>query len=101
MDAIANAPNFAAIVDALEEEFENTVVISAEDNYIPGTFFSAARNSRLAEVFQATYEDFDDLPEGSLAGLTEGVGRVDISIMNFIGFDTSAISHSWFNWGAN
>jgi len=99
VEAIANAPNFAALVDDLEEEFENTAVISAGDNYIPGPFFSAAGNSALAEVFQATYEDFYDLPAGALSGLEEGVGRVDISIMNFVGFDASAIGNHEFDLG--
>jgi len=101
VDAIANAPNFAAIVDALEEEYANTVVISAGDNYIPGPFFSAAGNPDLAAVFQATYEDFYNLPDGTLSGLEEGVGRVDISLMNFIGFDASAIGNHEFDLGPN
>lgn len=99
VEAIANAPNFAAIVDFLEDKYENTVVISAGDNYIPGPFFSAAGDDSLTAIFQQTYEDFYDLPAGSLAGLEEGVGRVDISIMNFIGFDASAIGNHEFDLG--
>jgi 2',3'-cyclic-nucleotide 2'-phosphodiesterase (5'-nucleotidase family)/endonuclease/exonuclease/phosphatase family metal-dependent hydrolase len=99
VEAIANAPNFAAIVDALEEDYENTLVLSAGDNYIPGPFFSAAGDSSLAAVFQSTYEDFYKLPEGSLSGLEEGVGRVDISIMNFVGFDASAFGNHEFDLG--
>jgi len=36
VDAIDNAPNFAAIIDGLEEEYDNTLIISGGDNYIPG-----------------------------------------------------------------
>ena len=45
VDAITNAPNFAAIVDELEgrtSDFDASVLISSGDNYIPGPFFSAS-----------------------------------------------------------
>lgn len=99
IDAIQNAPNLAAIVDFLEEEVENSLTISAGDNYIPGPFFSAAGDESLSEPLQNAYEDFYNLPDDALSSLEEGVGRVDISIMNFTGFDASAIGNHEFDFG--
>ncbi|MGV2828099.1 choice-of-anchor I family protein [Myxosarcina sp. GI1(2024)] len=99
VDAIQNAPNFAASVDFLEEEVANSLTISAGDNYIPGPFFSAAGDESLVEPLQNAYKDFYDLPEDALSRLEEGVGRVDISIMNFTGFDASAIGNHEFDLG--
>ncbi|MEL7256481.1 MAG: choice-of-anchor I family protein [Pseudomonadota bacterium] len=58
LDAIENAPNFAAVVDSLEADAEtigaSSILLSAGDNYIPGPFFSAGGDFGLA----ATYEGF-------------------------------------------
>ncbi len=67
--ASTTAPNLAALVDAFEEDFDNTLTISAGDNYIPGVFLSAG-----------------------------GVG-VDIGILNAIGVDASAIGNHEFDLG--
>ncbi|MEB3360184.1 MAG: 5'-nucleotidase C-terminal domain-containing protein [Synechococcales bacterium] len=112
VDAIQNAPNFAAIVDRLEDEFANTIILSAGDNYIPGPFFFAAGDQaafRDSGVFNNTYNTLFGLPadvdlDGTLdsyQGLREGGGRVDISIMNVIGFDASAIGNHEFDLGTS
>lgn len=97
--AIGRAPNFAAIVDALDDApgVDASITLSAGDNYIPGPFFSASGDASVQPVFNSVYNDlfglagppwFDDL---RAAG-----GRSDISIMNAIGFDASAIgNHEW------
>jgi len=97
VDAIDNAPNFAAIIDALEEEFVNTAVISAGDNYISGPFFSAAGDVSMRSVFNQVYNDLFGVT--TYNDLREGAGRVDISIMNIIGFDASALGNHEFDLG--
>jgi len=99
VEAIENAPNFAAIVDALEEEESNSILISAGDNYIPGPFFGAAGNGALRSVLQSVYQDL--FLEPGLTNIREGDGRVDISIMNILGFDASAIGNHEFDAGPN
>ena len=99
LDALSNAPNFAAIIDALEEENENTLILSAGDNYIPGPFFNAAGNSDIRPTIQSVYQDLFNEP--GLTNYREGSGRVDISIMNIIGFDASAIGNHEFDAGPN
>ncbi|MGC9526009.1 MAG: choice-of-anchor I family protein [Limnospira sp.] len=109
VDAISRAPNFAAIVEALERDtdtFDASITLSAGDNYIPGPFFNAAGDAdtfRDGGVFNEFYNEFYDLPnteiDDSYGGLREGVGRVDISIMNAIGFDASALGNHEFDLG--
>ncbi len=109
VDAIDNAPNFAAIIDRLEDLpvpgpdggtlVPDTVILSAGDNYIPGPFFNAAADRSLREPLQAVYEGLFGLEPGALSNLREGAGRVDISIMNAIGFDASALGNHEFDLG--
>jgi 2',3'-cyclic-nucleotide 2'-phosphodiesterase (5'-nucleotidase family) len=99
VDAIDSAANFAAIVDKLEDEFENTITLSAGDNYIPGPFFGAAGDRSLRTPLQEFYQEYFD--EAGLTNVREDVGRVDISIMNAIGFDASAVGNHEFDAGTN
>ncbi len=92
VDAIDSAPNFAAIIDNLEDESPNTIILSAGDNYIPGPFFSAAGDSSVSETLQEVLDN---------PNAEEGVGRVDISIMNVVGFDASALGNHEFDAGTN
>ncbi len=99
VDAIDNAPNFAAIIDTLEEDSDNTLILSGGDNYIPGPFFGAAGDGSLRPVFQSIYQDLFDEP--GLTNIREGSGRADITIMNIIGFDASAVGNHEFDAGTN
>lgn len=111
VDAVGRAPNFAAIVDFLEDDasagFDASITLSAGDNYIPGPFFNAAGDQsafRDSGLFNAIYNALFGLPDGSTAAydaLREGGGRVDISIMNLIGFDASAIGNHEFDFGSD
>jgi len=103
--AIDSAPNFAAIVDKLEDTYDNTLILSAGDNYLPGPFLNAAsdRSFRDDGVFNDVYNTLYGLDGDSdmYAGLREGGGRVDISIMNVIGFDASAVGNHEFDLGSD
>ncbi|MCA1763057.1 MAG: 5'-nucleotidase C-terminal domain-containing protein, partial [Flavobacteriales bacterium] len=100
VEAIDRAKNFAAIVDLLEDEYENTLVLSAGDNYIPGPFYNAAGDQAVFRddgVFNSVYNQL--FPAAGYDALREGGGRVDISIMNVIGFDASALGNHEFDAG--
>lgn len=103
-DAITNAPNFAAIVESLESDtanFDASILLSAGDNYIPGPFFNAAGDQaafRNSGVFNDAYNTL--FGTTAYAGLREGNGRVDVSIMNILGFDASAIGNHEFDGGS-
>ena len=97
VEALGNAPNFAAIMEGLSSMDDNTIILSAGDNYIPGPFFNAAGDPSLRDVIQEVHQEFFDEP--GLTNLRETPGRIDISIMNIIGFDASAIGNHEFDAG--
>lgn len=104
VEALDRAANFAAIVDALEDRdgIDASITLSAGDNYIPGPFFSAAGDRavfRDGGVFNDVYNDL--LGTTAYDALREGGGRVDISIMNVIGFAASAIGNHEFDGGSD
>jgi 2',3'-cyclic-nucleotide 2'-phosphodiesterase (5'-nucleotidase family) len=82
LNEIADAPRFAAIIDALEDTYSNTLKLSSGDNYIPGPFFNAGGDPSLNGLLGAA-----------------SVGRADIKIMNDIGFDLSALGNHEFDAG--
>ncbi|MGH1491975.1 MAG: 5'-nucleotidase C-terminal domain-containing protein, partial [Acidimicrobiales bacterium] len=100
VEALDRATNFAAIVDALEddESADASLTLSAGDNYIPGPFFAASSDGSMRPVFQSVYSD---LFGAELTNVREGGGRADISIMNVIGFDASALGNHEFDAGTD
>lgn len=97
VEAITKAPHFAAIIDTLEEKYPNSLILSAGDNYISGPFYSSAdaRSVRdsIQKVYNTLYGGINNL------NLREGPGRIDISIMNVIGFNASALGNHEFDLG--
>ena len=100
VNAIGDAPRFAAIVDLLDGASPNgTLTLSAGDNYIPGPFFNASGDGSMRTVFQDVYQTFFNEP--GLTNIREAGGRVDISIMNIIGFDASTFGNHEFDAGSD
>jgi 2',3'-cyclic-nucleotide 2'-phosphodiesterase (5'-nucleotidase family) len=105
VDAIDDAPRFAAVVEALETDAANqnipSILLSAGDNYLPGPFFAAAADRSVRSVLQDVYSQFFGLPAGTLDNIRESVGRIDISNANIIGFDASAVGNHEFDAGTS
>ncbi|WP_404310442.1 choice-of-anchor I family protein [Neorhodopirellula lusitana] len=103
VDAISDAPHFAAIVDSLEAEAETqgrgSLLVSAGDNFIGGPFFSASGDSDLQAPLQAAYQNL--FSEPGLNNIRADGGRVDISIMNILEFDASALGNHEFDFGTD
>ena len=106
-DAIGRAPNFAALVEYLEnpsnQDADGTIVLSAGDNIIPGPFFNASTDFGVVDDLQLAYEtlfgvSLSDPQEGS--EIETRSGAIDITIMNVIGFDASAIGNHEFDLGS-
>ena len=102
VDAIADAPNFGAVIEALERDAREmggiaSILLSAGDNYIPGPFFSASDSSSMRGVLAAANREIFNEP--GLTDIREGSGRVDITIMNILGFDASALGNHEFDPG--
>ncbi|NEQ38689.1 MAG: bifunctional metallophosphatase/5'-nucleotidase [Okeania sp. SIO3I5] len=75
--AIEDAVNFSAVMNALEDDFENTLRLSSGDIYIPGPFFNASDSNEL-------YGE-------------AGIG--DILINNALGFQAIALGNHEFDLG--
>jgi predicted extracellular nuclease/2',3'-cyclic-nucleotide 2'-phosphodiesterase (5'-nucleotidase family) len=94
----AHASNFAAIIDTLEGQYPNTVVLSSGDNYIPGPMFSAgADRTALDPVYRNVYNQHFGPNTSNF--LRAGIGRADLSILNLIGFQASAMGNHEFDAG--
>ncbi|OKH25599.1 hypothetical protein NIES593_04500 [Hydrococcus rivularis NIES-593] len=83
VEALDDAPRFSAVVNGLRDDYENTLVLSSGDNYIPSPFLFAASDPSLANT-----------PVG-----TAGIGRADIEILNQIGIQASALGNHEFDLG--
>jgi 2',3'-cyclic-nucleotide 2'-phosphodiesterase (5'-nucleotidase family) len=94
VDAVDNAPNFGAVVQALESAASAggipSLLLSAGDNYIPGPFYSAAGDPALRTPLRTALGN----PQAR-----EGEGRVDIALMNVFGFDAAAVGNHEFDAG--
>ena len=80
--AVQDAPNFAAVVDRLEDQSPNSITLASGDNYIPGPFFNAGGDPSLNAILG-----------------TASVGRADIEILNRIGVQASAFGNHEFDAG--
>lgn len=69
--AIQDAPRFSAVVNALRDDFDNTLILASGDLFIPGPFFNASG------------------------------GRADIRINNAIGVQAAALGNHEFDLGTN
>ncbi len=95
--SVAAAPQFAALVDKLEDAPGNSasITIGAGDCFIPGAFLSAGNDvSTRAALKTALGATFGYNASG--VDLRENPGRPDIAILNAIGFDATCIgNHEW------
>jgi len=81
LPAIEDAVNFSAVLNALADDFPNTLKLTSGDLYIPGPFFSTS-----SEI----YEDGNGDGQG-------GIG--DILINNALGFQAAAFGNHEFDFG--
>jgi 2',3'-cyclic-nucleotide 2'-phosphodiesterase (5'-nucleotidase family) len=104
VDAIGRAPNFAALIDVLEDApgMDASLTVSAGDNVIPGPFFAAASDSTIRGTLNSVFNTFYGLTApAAYNDLREGGGRIDYSVMNVIDFDASALGNHEFDLGSD
>jgi 2',3'-cyclic-nucleotide 2'-phosphodiesterase (5'-nucleotidase family) len=75
LPAIEDAVNFSAVLNALEDDFENTLKLTSGDVYIPGPFFTASE-----EIYGEP-------------------GVADILINNALGFQVASFGNHEFDLG--
>lgn len=82
--ALEDAPRFSAVLNALKDDFSNTVILSSGDAYLPSPFFFAGGDPSLAPIIGAA-----------------GQGRADIAIQNELGFQAIAFGNHEFDLGTS
>ena len=93
--AVVDAPNYAAIVDKLEDLHNNTLILSSGDNVLPGPFLSAGEDPSLQTPLRSTASSYYKGTQAQRPAL----GRPDIAIMNIIGFNASVLGNHEFDLG--
>ena len=96
VSATIDAPNFAAIVDKLEDEYPNSILLSSGDNVLPGPFLSSGEDPSLQTPLRTTAASYY---AGNGNQLRPAIGRTDIAIMNVMGYNASAMGNHEFDLG--
>jgi 2',3'-cyclic-nucleotide 2'-phosphodiesterase (5'-nucleotidase family) len=93
--ASTTAPNLAAILDAFDDDFANTLILSGGDNFLPGPFLAAGTDPSVIATLNAV--------TGSTiaASATVPIGAVDTAIHNVLGVEASTIGNHEFDLGSN
>ncbi|MCA1963408.1 MAG: SdiA-regulated domain-containing protein, partial [Prosthecobacter sp.] len=83
--ASQTAPNLAALVDAFDGSYPNTIILAGGDNYIPGPFAAAGTDPVVAATHNKGNNPF----------------AADIEIHNRLGVEASTIGNHEFDFGTN
>jgi predicted extracellular nuclease/2',3'-cyclic-nucleotide 2'-phosphodiesterase (5'-nucleotidase family) len=88
------APNLAALVDAFDDDFANTLILAGGDDFLAGPFLAGGTDLSVIPVLNAV--------TGSTIGATTNIpiGAVDIAILNSIGVEASTIGNHEFDLGS-
>ena len=92
--AAETAPNLAALVDAFDDAYANTLILSSGDNLLPGPFIAAGTDPSVREAI--------NYATGSTiaAGVNQPIAAADIAMLNAIGVEASAIGNHEFDLGS-
>jgi len=77
------APMLAALMDAFDDDYANTLILAGGDNFLPGPFLNAGTDPSLNAIIGAT-----------------APGRPDIAIHNALGVEASTIGNHEFDLGS-
>ena len=88
--ASQTAPRLAALVDAFEDDFANSITLAGGDNFIPGPFMAAGTDPSLLDVLGVP---------GNRGNIE--IGALDLAIHNKIGVVASTLGNHEFDLGSN
>lgn len=94
--AADDMPNYAAIIDTLEDIAQNSVTLSSGDNYIPSPFLLSGEDPAMQAPLRATGATYYS---GGANGLRAAIGRPDIACMNIMSFDATVFGNHEFDLG--
>ncbi len=94
--ASQTAPNLAALVDAFDGTYANTLILAGGDNFIPGPFIAGGTDISVRDELNTV--------TGSTMSLTSPTfnhptAAVDIAIHNLIGVEASTVGNHEFDLG--
>lgn len=96
--ASTTAPNLAALVDAFDGTYPNTLILAGGDNYIPGPFAAAGTDAAVSGIETPPFS-------GTWVGGAHTRGNnpfaADIEIHNRIGVEASTVGNHEFDFGTN
>lgn len=99
---IVNAPNFATVVDFLDDQYATTLFLSSGDNFIPSPFSNAAATQDpavQAALSAVLNQVMSDLTGRTYESLVAEPGRIDIAILNILGVDASTVGNHDLDFG--
>ena len=94
--AADTAPYLAALVDAFDDDYANTLILSGGDNFLPGPFLAAGTDLSVKPVLNEVSGSTIDLSPG----VQIPIGAVDIAMLNAIGVEASTIGNHEFDLGS-
>lgn len=98
LEAVKDAPGFAAVIDTLEHTYANSLTLFSGDLFIPSPFLSASEDPALQAPLRNTASAYY---AGTTSGLRASIGRVDIAIMNILGVRASVLGNHEFDLGTS
>ncbi|MBJ7395911.1 MAG: choice-of-anchor I family protein, partial [Akkermansiaceae bacterium] len=93
--ASSTAPNLAALVDAFDGTYPNTLILAGGDNYIPGPFIAGGTDITVRDELNTVTGSTMSL----LSSFNHPTAAVDIAIHNLIGVEASTIGNHEFDLG--
>lgn len=93
--ASSTAPNLAALVDAFDGAYPNTLILAGGDNFIPGPFLAGGTDISVRDELNAVTGSTISMSASS----NHPIAAVDIAIHNLIGVEASTIGNHEFDLG--
>lgn len=93
--ASQTAPNLAALVDAFDGTYPNTLILAGGDNFIPGPFLAGGTDISVRD-------ELNTLTGSTISMATSTnhpIAAVDIAIHNILGVEASTIGNHEFDLG--
>lgn len=98
---LLNAPNFAAIVDHLENREAHSIFLSSGDLVLPGPYLAAAADASMQSALQLAAEKIYGLAPGGLSGLKAASGRVETLLIDLLEAQAVTLGNHEFDMGTS
>lgn len=90
--ATDTAPLLAGLLDAFDDDYANTLILSGGDNWLPGPFLAGGTDISVRDELNAVSGSTISMS----AATNHPIAAVDIAILNELGVEVSAIgNHEW------